>query len=520
MMLALWSAGCAAGTDEGPGDTPEAPEPMPTPEVLGLGTASIAIGEELRFEGTGFVNDERGYTTVTFRGRFTAEDGTVDNVDLSIVPQVLNETEAAWSQFGPYRVPFVPAGNRIGTFEGRVFATNVSILGEPDVVQASGLDASLVVEPSIVVRELQPDGAGCAIVSVAALNLLPYRMQVEAVGFDPTTFRYVVSPGAVTDLETGAGSPTETVLEHVATGRVDALAEPEWIRFAEVPYGLPAYRGSISILAEDSQGVEHQVQVRLTVRRPLQVSFRDAIQPAEIYAPVPVSGCIPGGVNGRMTNYSESREEVRERTFQVGWEDSWETSYTVGRTESYTEGDAERNRVGFSTTDGTNWSWNVGGEVYGEGGVSLVAEGKAGFKVTGGVGGGGERSQTNDRDREWEQSRSWGEAVEESASVREAEGASGSEAWAVSSSDSQALEFSAFLLPNRFGVFYRQTTRLVRTGQVVAYDLCGQAIPVGDMALDDYTWAPELAMDTECPPFPESSFPEAQCLAPPCEDSY
>jgi hypothetical protein len=100
------------------------------------------------------------------------------------------------------------------------------------------------------------------------------------------------------------------------------------------------------------------------------------------------------------------------------------------------------------------------------------------------------------------------------------EGASGSEAWTVSSSNSQALEFSAFLLPNRFGVFYRQTTRLVRTGQVVAFDLCGQAIPVGDMALDDYTWAPELAVDPECPPFPESSFPEAQCLAPPCEDSY
>lgn len=516
-ILVLSACACTADPAPPPIEDPEAVLPLPEPDLLGLSKDRIAVGEELGFEGSGFVNDERGYTVITFRGRFTTTEGAVENVDLTIAPEVTSDAEARWMQFGPYRVPFVAAGNKTGTFEGRVFATNRSVTGARDEEQAEPIEISLEVLPSVVVRELQPDGAACAIVAESALNLLPYRVQVEAVGFTPAQFRYVLSPGAISDPDSLVGSATELVLEHAATGPVDALAENERPRFAEVPYGLQAYRGSISVRAEEADGTVHELQVKLTVRRPLQVGFQAAIVPAQIYEPVPVSGCIPGGMNGRSVNYSESHSEVRERSMSIGWSQDWESTYTEGHSANYTEGNSEANRVGFSTADGSNWSWNVGGEVYGEGGVSLIAEGKAGFKVTGGVGGGGSRETTNSRDREWEESHSYGEAVEESTALSEAEGANGSESWTVSSEKSTALEFSAFLLPNHFGTFYRQTTRLVRTGNVVAYDLCGVAIPVGDLTLDDYTWAPELAISTECPPFPTSGFPEAQCLLPPCE---
>lgn len=518
-LLALTAGACAANPPaQPPIDDPETLEPLPEPALIGMSKDRIAVGEELGFEGTGFVNDERGYTTITFRGRFLTTDGSVENVDLTIAPEIISEVEARWAQFGPYRVPFVAAGNETGTFEGRVFATNVSLTDAHGEAQATPIDATIDVLPSLVVRELQPEGAACAIVAESALNLLPYRVQVEAVGFTPAHFRYVLSPGAISDPASIVGSVDELVLDHPATGQVDALAENERPRFAEVPYGLQAYRGSISVRAEEEDGTVHELQVRMTVRRPLQVGFHAAIQPAQIYEPVPVSGCIPGGSNGRGVNYSESHSEVRERSMSIGWSQDWESTYTQGHSENYTEGGSESNRVGFSTADGSNWSWNVNGEVYGEGGVSLIAEGKAGFKVGGGVGGGGTRETTNSRDREWEQSHSFGEAVEESTAISAAEGASGTESWTVSSEDSHSLQFEAFLLPNHFGTFYRQTTRLVRAGDVVAYDLCGVAIPVGQLTLDDYTWAPELAISTECPPFPESTFPEAQCLLPPCEE--
>jgi hypothetical protein len=293
-------AACAASEPATPsdGDGGTLP-PLPTPHLLSLSEDSIVVGQELQFEGNGFVDDERGYTVVTFRGRYTTTDGSVENVDLTVAPEVVSDHALTWTQFGPYRVPFVPSGNKTGVFEGRVFATNRSILDAGDRVQDGTLEASLEVLPSVVVRELQPDGASCAIVAEAALNLLPYRVQVEAVGFDPARFRYVLSPGAITDPESLEGSATELVLDHQATGPVDALAEPERPRFAEVPYGLQAYRGSISIRAEEADGTPHELQVRPTVRRPLEVSFTAAVIPAQIYEPVPVSGCIPGGTNGR-----------------------------------------------------------------------------------------------------------------------------------------------------------------------------------------------------------------------------
>jgi hypothetical protein len=233
----------AACSPDGPSRTIEEEPPavpLPEPRLLGLSKTAIAVGEELGFEGTDFVNDERGYTVITFRGRYTTTDGDVENVDLTIAPEVTSDVQATWRQFGPYRVPFVAAGNETGTFEGRVFATNRSVTEERDVEQTEAIEISLEVLPSIVVRELQPEGAACAIVAQSALNLLPYRVQVEAIGFEPTNFRYVLSPGAISDPDTLMGSATELVIEHAATGRIDALSETERPRFAEVPYGLQA----------------------------------------------------------------------------------------------------------------------------------------------------------------------------------------------------------------------------------------------------------------------------------------
>jgi hypothetical protein len=68
----------------------------------------------------------------------------------------------------------------------------------------------------------------------------------------------------------------------------------------------------------------------------------------------------------------------------------------------------------------------------------------------------------------------------------------------------------------KFGIFYRQTVRLVRTTYVRSYTLCGVASVMGEIQFSQWTWAPDLALAEECPPFPKSNLPPAQCLMEPC----
>jgi len=51
---------------------------------------------------------------------------------------------------------------------------------------------------------------------------------------------------------------------------------------------------------------------------------------------------------------------------------------------------------------------------------------------------------------------------------------------------------------------------------IVAYNLCGVPTVVADATLDDFIWSVDLAQGEECPPFPESDLPEAQCFQSPC----
>ncbi|MCC7538642.1 MAG: hypothetical protein IT379_20625 [Deltaproteobacteria bacterium] len=114
----------------------------------------------------------------------------------------------------------------------------------------------------------------------------------------------------------------------------------------------------------------------------------------------------------------------------------------------------------------------------------------------------------------WEQSRTYSEAETRSESIGESLGASISETLTVSTTEAEALETSATIGAGLMGAWYRQTTRLARTGIVVAYDLCGNGSPVGQVVLDDWTWAPDLAIGDAC--LPASNFPQAECRLEPC----
>ncbi len=250
------------------------------------------------------------------------------------------------------------------------------------------------------------------------------------------------------------------------------------------------------------------------------------------------------------------------------------TSATRGRVSTRNEGSAlsrgethnesESNNFNQSTTDAENWntSHNIGGEVNvtvgasGGASIPLVAEGKvsASTSVTGkygyttGQGGattnGRTWGSTNNRGRSnsmsesytlnnsTSDSRSFNDSTSRTnsrtysfggtatVSERISEGQSEAEdrTWSDSSSSSTLTSFSGFIPVGKFGVFYRQTIRLVRVAQIISYNACGERELMGEMLLNEWKWAPDLAVADNCDAkLPDSNLPPAQCIVPPCE---
>jgi hypothetical protein len=86
-----------------------------------------------------------------------------------------------------------------------------------------------------------------------------------------------------------------------------------------------------------------------------------------------------------------------------------------------------------------------------------------------------------------------------------------------SNSDATTQAFTGFIPRGRYGIFYRQTTRWVRRAEVRSYNQCGIAQHVGELQFNEYTWAPDLAIATDCDEqVPAPNLPRAACLIPPC----
>ena len=519
VFLTVALAGCfnmPQDDDDKRKDSGVDPDPVEAPGLNSISAQSIKVGDSLSFTGHDFVDDNRAHTLITFQGTYYRSDGQEEHVDFTIEPEVVNENEAVWRKFGPYDVPFCASGDQTGTFWGKIQAFNVMKDTEEEIPQEGSLDIELQVMPSITVRMFQPTTADCRTRSDVVLDHIPYKLEVAAVGFTPTEYKYTLSPGALMS-PNPEDPPFEEEIEilHSVTNRVDRLGINEHLNFAPVPYGIYGYNSWIKIEARSTNGENLSYLMPLTVRHPLVARYAGKVEVAQIYDAVPVSGCIYGDETGRTVQYTETHEEVREREYGTTFTSGWEQSYTESHTESYGEGGSEANRIGFSTTDGVSFGWNMNTEVSGSVGIDSIA--KVGVSVGMGVSFEQSHSETVSGDQTVTSSWDWTQATTQSQTASQSVEQSGTEIMRVRSSDSESLNFSVDLLPMKYGVFYRQTTRLVRRVEVVAYDLCGNWTTVGTMYLSDYTWAPDLAMDDQCPPFPESNLSEGQCFISPCD---
>ncbi len=503
--LGLALFGCAsndAGVD--PTDVP-----LEAAHVAALSAYGASLGSLVEVYGTGFPVTGDSSMHIVLDGTFDTGD-SVEPVHLEVPVRVIDQGTALWNTFGPYAVPFGSSGSELGRFEGTIGTIIEDDRGEVLAEDLEPTPMTFEVEPSIRVREFQPIAASCAGPIRRALGGAPYRLTVEALGFTPTSFTYTLTAP-------GLDEPPIAV-RHIATGPVDSAGNDLELTLPVVPRDRLSYGLAVSVQAVDNTGRSHQSVFSLTVHRPIEVYYNGNVIVAELLPPVPVSGCIPGGEVGRQVNYSETNTETRDRRIEFNWNQHWMDSHMVSEGTSDTIGLNERNGVGFATTDGQSFSWNLGAEFGASQTIGVSELVSLGFsqKISAGIGGDRSHSQTSSSDysQGLDASTTTTEQVSDTETVGGGEG--GALAMTVSSSDTVSRSFNALVIARLYGVFYRQTTRLIRRAGVVTYNQCGAASVIGDLELEDWTWSPDLAEGRSCPPFPQSNLPQAACYMSPC----
>jgi hypothetical protein len=472
--------------------------------VLALSAYSSAISVPIDAFGSGYPEALDAAIELHFNGTFTDKSGASSPVDLLVDTHRIDSGTVRWTSFGPYGNPFGASPSSIGGFEGTVGARIV----EPDGTTIDDPDPTSIhfdVLPSIVVHELEPITAQCAGSIERAIGGAAYRLRVEAAGFDPASFTYSLS-------QPFASTPDS--VRHIATGPFDVIGDKGDFTLPDVPPDQESYSAVFTIQARDKTGADHESAFAVQVHRPLEIFYNGNVQVAELLEPVPVSGCIPGGQTGRTVEYNESMDETRTRSYELNWNESWLSSHTVSNGSMNMIGTSETNGVGFSTTDGTNWNWSLGSQVSGNFSIGKLVE--LGVQVNGSVGGGGMMSNesSSSRQKGIDQSTTTTETTESSMQQGGQQG--GAFTWMVSSSQTISHQFGGDVIAGTYGVFYRQTLRLLRRAAVVTYNQCGAATVVADLDFQDWTWSPDLALGNQCPPFPESNLPKAQCVISPC----
>ncbi|MBM4290362.1 MAG: hypothetical protein FJ138_02075 [Deltaproteobacteria bacterium] len=419
---------------------PSCADPQPErplgPRVESTSSAVVVVGQTLELFGRGFLRPEEGVSRLRFEGSFTDSYGATAPVTLTVTPlfggEETLEAGAAgaagdtrqiltWSRVGPFKNPFT-SDARHGVFRGAVQVLNERADGLAEAGPAVPMNLSI--GPSISIEALEPVDADCGAPAPRALPGVPYRLRVQVSGLAATRFVYVLS-----DVNARDGLTTfEHDLGAAPTDR-DALGEQaELVVFNAVPDDLRSYIASIRVIAYDAAGDSVETALPLSVHRPLEVIYDGKLELAERYEPVPVSGCIPGGI-GTNIEYEESSTEVRAQSVSVTLSNAWRSATASTLSESMSEGVAlgesasrrlgeqvserealsestgetytssETNDVGFSSTNGEEWSWSMSqGETAAQyqarmssryaqasGEVSVGVEGEASIPVLAGV---------------------------------------------------------------------------------------------------------------------------------------
>lgn len=548
------------------------------PVIKDLGDNSLAIGEELQLRARNFATE--GNTYVEFDGRYVTDDGQQRPVKFE-VPTFVTEAEdtgqqiAKWLRFGPFSNPFTDR-QETGHFVGHLRAINE--FGDGETIRGPKTERFRIkVEPSIEIESLQPVWAKCGLPALRGFAGIPYRLRVNTLGFVPTKFQFNLTTapnrkrsekGYVRKNKKATGPSSmvqgfkfdpvpKGMRYYVASLQIRAKdqATGRWVS-TSLPF--PIHRPMEVRYDGNLEVAEHYPPQPVTACIPGSIGNRVTYSETETQ--------VRQQTVSIQVSESWTKEEMNSKTA------SWSQGYGVTNIESQTEtrsqsqstternamkrgqsyNQSEQNSFEYGTRQGERWQVSVGQEVQvgGEASIPGVANVNGSTTSSFGAQRGGSQSESKKwgqtvvegRSKSVENSYSLANSVSSSRSFtnREARQESktynfGAEAtyeervskgiteaetntWTKSSAHETLTSYSGFIPVGRFGVFYRQTIRMVRQAQMVSFNACGQSKQMGRMMMNEWKWAPDLAIGNKCgAELPDPNLPPAQCHIPPCK---
>lgn len=274
---------------------------------------------------------------------------------------VLNNNQFIINRFLNTRIPF-----------GQNYSLNFVLETENNQILKS---MPINIEPSVIVNSFCASN-NCESLTGNVLEGIKNKLTISFYNIAPVAVRYIITtPNNNFQILHEFNSPIQE----------------DWIEnlvFEKVKEEYSSYISKIEILAYDIDSNEAKTELPFRVVRPIEIKHFGNYELAEIYEPVPVTGCIPGTV-GNSVQYSESQNETRQTSVSVSYNKSWsdssstslatsnsegisvnETNSTVAnsslsesetQSESFSDTTAqgESSNVQFSTSDGENWSWSL-----------------------------------------------------------------------------------------------------------------------------------------------------------------
>jgi hypothetical protein len=438
----------------------------------------MAVGDTLTVLGQHFIDSQHGSLLVRFKGYFYDDDGGASPVDLQASPELVNSGKLRW-RLWPDIVFDTLERDRLGRFVGTLTVINQGLDGS--VLASQPLPLVLGIEPSLIPRFARPEDAGCSGLVEHTVEDQPMAFGVEAVGLRagtgeaPLTFRWSFLPGqwkvsfhndvAGPDASLADGQEAVVLEERVGSGTISSVADGSSRTY--VVKVLQDILGS-STLKELKTGTLPEQPGAGSMPASVHVAATDASgKTAALTIPLTIHKQVEMSYDGSV--------RVAER-FAPALVSDCIPGQDIGRDVSYSESSHE------SRSRSLSFHWNVG----------------AGINVQPGA----FKKGPEGGDSNWthflrlECSAGFGVNMDEQ----------------VSSQHSQSLSISGRILPGEYGVFYRQTTKLYRIGQLMGTTACGQRIGLGEAILTDWRFTPDLAQGSTC--VPPSGLPPAEKLLP------
>ena len=231
------------------------------------------------------------------------------------------------------------------------------------------------IAPSVIIESICATEE-CSTLTGNIVQQIPQKIKVSTAGFSPIKFIYYVS--TLNDVFTFENSYNNPI-------------DSDWVQnviMPTVPESNSSYIATLRVVAENAEGEQIETALPFRVVRPMEVKHYGKYELAEVYEPVPVSGCIVGSI-GNNVSYSESTTETRQNSVNIviskTWSDSHSTNVSNNTTEGISIGEtknivnssslsesetfsenqttssstSEGTSANFNTSDGESWSWNI-----------------------------------------------------------------------------------------------------------------------------------------------------------------